>query len=151
MLSRDMLLFFFYFLLSTLFTWWFVVFSADYKSPELMILSTTIAGAKWMLQILGAFLFLKEKAVVFVKNIGFVCFIGSCVLLPFVISAYFGVNNDSNFFILSLVFAVITMIILYRNAVVKSQVAISWWYFWLLCLAIAISLQLTVVFKVIQF
>jgi hypothetical protein len=43
------------------------------------------------------------------------------------------------------------MIILYRNAVVKSEIAMGWWYFWLFCLAIAISLQLTVVFKVAQF
>jgi len=43
------------------------------------------------------------------------------------------------------------MILLYRNAVLKSQVSLGWWYFWLCCLALAISLQLTVVFKLIQF
>ncbi len=150
MLTKDILLFFFYFLLSTLFTWWFVVLSPDYSGPELMILSTSIAGGKWMIQILGAFLFMKEKAVVFVKNIGFVCFVGSCILLPFVISALTGFNNGSIFFFISLVLSVITMIILYRAAVLKSQVSIGWWYFWLFCLAVAISLQLTVVFKLIQ-
>ncbi len=151
MLSKDILLFFFYFLLSTLFTWWFVVLSPSYVSSEQMILSTSIAGGKWMIQIIAAFLFMKDNAMSFVKNIGFVCFVGSSILLPYVISALTGFNNDPIFFFLSLVFSVITMIVIYRNAVLKSQVAIGWWYFWLFCLAIAISLQLTVVFKVVQF
>ena len=151
MLSRDVLLFFFYFLLSTLFIWWFVVLSPTYVSSEQMILSTSIVGGKWMIQIIAAFLFMKDKAVTFVKNIGLVCFIGSSILLPNVISALTGFNNDSIFFFISLVLSVITMIILYRNAVVKSEIAMGWWYFWLFCLAIAISLQLTVVFKVAQF
>jgi hypothetical protein len=151
MLTKDILLFFFYFLLSTLFTWWFVVLSPDYSGPELMILSTSIAGGKWMIQIVGAFLFMKDKAVVFVKNIGFVSFIGSCILLPYVISALAGLSNNSIFFFISLVFSVLIMVMLYHRAVIKSQVSIAWWYFWLFCLAVAIGLQLTVVFKLVQF
>jgi hypothetical protein len=151
MLSKDILLFFTYFLLSTIFTWWFVILCPSYVSTEQMILSTSIAGAKWMLQILGAFLILKEKSIVFVKNIGFVCFIGSCILLPYVVSALFDLNNDPIFFFLSLAASVITMIVMYRNAALKSNVSLAWWYFWLFCLTIAVSLQLTLVFKVIQF
>lgn len=151
MLSRDNILFFIYFLLSTIFTWWFVILCPNYLSTEQMILSTSIAAAKWMLQILGAFLFLKDKAIVFVKNIGYVSFIGSCILLPYVFSALLKVNNDPIFFFLSLAVSAITMIVLYSNAVIKSNVSIVWWYFWLLCLAIAISLQLTMVFELIRF
>jgi len=151
MLSKDILLFFSYFLLSTIITWWFVILCPSYVSTEQMILSTSIAGGKWMLQILGAFLILKEKSIVFVKNIGFVCFIGSSILLPYVVSALFELNNDPIFFFLSLVVSVITMIVLYRNAALKSNVSLWWWYFWLFCLAIAVSLQLTLVFNVIQF
>jgi hypothetical protein len=151
MLSKDILLFFSYFLLSTIITWWFVILCPSYVSTEQMILSTSIAGGKWMLQILGAFLILKEKSIVFVKNIGFVCFIGSSILLPYVVSALFELNNDPIFFFLSLVVSVITMIVLYRNAALKSNVSLGWWYFWLFCLAIAVSLQLTLVFNVIQF
>ena len=61
------------------------------------------------------------------------------------------VNNDPIFFFLSLAVSAITMIVLYSNAVIKSNVSIVWWYFWLLCLAIAISLQLTMVFELIRF
>jgi hypothetical protein len=126
MLSKDILLFFFYFLLSTLFTRWFVVLCPNYLISEQMILSTSIAGGKWMLQIIAAFLFMKDKAVSFVKNIGFVCFVGSTILLPYVISALTGFNKDPIFFFLSLVFPVVTMIVIYRNAVLKSQVAMGW-------------------------
>jgi hypothetical protein len=116
-----------------------------------MILSTSIAGGKWMLQILGAFLFLKDRAIVFVKNIGFVCFVGSCILLPYVVSALFDLNNDPIFFFLSLAASIITMIVLYRNAALNSNVSLGWWYFWLFSLTIAVSLQLTLVFNLIQF
>jgi hypothetical protein len=151
MLSKDILLFFSYFLLSTIITWWFVILCPSYVSTEQMILSTSIAGGKWMLQILGAFLFLKDKAIVFVKNIGFVCFIGSCILLPYVVSALFDLNNDPIFFFLSLAASIITMIVLYRNAALNSNVSLGWWYFWLFSLTIAVSLQLTLVFNLIQF
>ncbi len=151
MLSKDILLFFSYFLLSTIITWWFVILCPSYVSTEQMILSTSIAGGKWMLQILGAFLFLKDKAIVFVKNIGFVCFVGSCILLPYVVSALFDLNNDPIFFFLSLAASIITMIVLYRNAALNSNVSLGWWYFWLFSLTIAVSLQLTLVFNLIQF
>lgn len=135
-----------YFALSTIFTWWFVVVSPLYISQDQMLLSTGIAGAKWSLQILLAFLFLREKAWVFVKNIGFVCLVGSCILLPYVLFSLLNITNDPSFFLGSLIVSVLTMIVLYYRAVRRTQLPVKWFLIWLLCLATAISLQLTVVF-----
>lgn len=137
-----------YFALSTLLTWWFVAVSPLYISQEQMLLSTAVAGGKWGIQIILALLFLKEKSWHFVKNIGFVCFVGSCILMPYVIFSKLGIADGAQFFVGSLVASVAVMICLYFLSIKKSDVSYQWWFFWLGCLAIAISLQLTVVFHV---
>jgi len=147
--NRHLLLFFVYFSLSTLLTWLFVVASPLYISTEQLLLSTTVAGGKWAIQLLLALLLLGNKKFAFIHNIGFVCFIGSCILLPYILLSYWGIANGSNFFIGSLATAVLTMIVLYYRAVQKTAIPFYWWLFWLGCLAIAISLQLTVVFHVL--
>jgi len=141
----------FYFLLSTLFTWWFVAASPLYISTEQMLLSSGIAGGKWAIQIIGALLLPGEKKWVFIRNIGRVCFIGSCILLPYVLFRNFPEVQGAPYFIGSLAVAVIVMILFYYYAVKQARVSIRWWLFWLLCLATAITLQLTVVFHVIRF
>lgn len=146
---RNQFYAFIYFTNSTLFTWWFVFVSPLYISDEQMILSTSVAGGKWAIQIIGAFLLLGEKKWLFIKNIGFVCFIGSCILSPYVLLSVTGVTASAPFFIGSLIISVAVMIGLYYRAIKLSEVKINWWYFWLACLAIAVSLQLTVVFHVI--
>ena len=73
-----------YFLLSTLITWWFIVAGKTlYISNEKMIISCGIAGAKWSIQIIAAFFCLKDKKWLFINRIGFTCFVGSCILLPY--------------------------------------------------------------------
>lgn len=114
-----------------------------------MWLSTAVAGGKWAVQIIAAFFLLKDQRWIFIKNIGFVCFIGSCLLFPYVISSVTRISNDADFFVGSLIVAVAIMILLYYRAIKKSEIKISWWYFWLACLAIAVTLQLTVVFHVL--
>ena len=138
-----------YFALSTLFTWWFIVVSPLYISSEQMLLSTAVAGGKWAIQIIGALLLLREKRWVFIKNIGFVCLIGSCLLLPYVILGTTDFISSAPFFVGSLIASVATMIAFYYRAIKQSGVKTTWWYFWLICLAVAVSLQLTVVFHVI--
>lgn len=146
---KNQLLFLLYFALSTIITWWFVAVSPLYISKEQMLLSTAIAGGKWAIQILLALLFLYDKKWLFVKNIGMVCLIGSCILLPYALLAQSGISNSPGFFIGSLAASVLVMIASYRQAVLSTDVTIKWWYFWLLCLAVAITLQLTVVFHVL--
>src|SRR6187402_2449475 len=139
---KNQLLFLLYFALSTIITWWFVAVSPLYISQEQMLLSTTIAGGKWTLQIVLALLVLYDKTWAFLKNIGTVCLIGSCILLPYALFAQSGMSNSPQFFIGSLIASVLVMIIAYYQAVQTSGVNIKWLFFWLLCLAIAISLQL---------
>lgn len=146
---KDLFLALVYFVLSTLFTWWFVAVSPLYISQEQMLLSTAIAGGKWAIQILLAALFLKSTRWVFIKNIGRVCFIGSCILLPYVLLSVMNIASDANFFVGSLVASVLVMICFYYKAILQSGVDIRWWFFWLACLATAITLQLTVVFHIL--
>lgn len=150
MLKKDVYLAILYFLLSTIITWWFVVFSPMYISQEQMLLSTAIAGGKWAIQIVLGLILLKDKAFQFVREIGLVCLIGSCVLLPYVFAAYLKLWDSPRFFVGSLAVSVLTMVYFYFRGVKRVQVPIGWWLFWLLCLACAITLQLTVVFRVTE-
>lgn len=143
---KNVLLFVLYFGLSTVLTGLFVVLCPLYISKEQMLLSTFIAGGKWGIQIILGLLFLKKKADPFLRKIGFVCLIGSLILVPFIISALAKWSNSGTFFFFSLVAAVVVMIFAYYRSVRQLQLPLKWWFFWLICLAIAITLQLTVVF-----
>ena len=137
-----------YFLFSTLITWWFIEASPLYTSTEQKLLSCGIAGAKWGIQILAALLLLKERRWEFIKDIGLTCFIGSLILVPFaILSSAFGINGKT-FFLASLLIAVAVMILMYAISVRHSRLSKLWWLAWLVCLAIAIALQLTIVFHV---
>jgi len=140
-----------YFFLSTVITWWFVDVCPLYESLQQKLLSTGIAGAKWGLQIAAAYFFLGNKKWDFIKNIGATCLVGSVILLPYAIAATCSNANGAAFFVTSLLIAVAAMIILYFLNVRKLALHSKWFWGWILCLAIAITLQLTLVFSVIKF
>jgi hypothetical protein len=117
-----------------------------YVNSNLMLASCSIAGAKWALQILAAFLFLKEKKWLFIKQIGFTCFVGSFLLIPYCLFSF--IRSVPNSFLYSLIIAVLTMIFLYYQSVRKTNITIKWFWGWIACLATAISLQLFVIFKI---
>ena len=146
---KNFLLFVFYFGVSAILTWLFVLLCPLYISKEQMLLSTFIAGGKWGIQILLGVLFLKEKSLPFLRKIGFVCLIGSLILVPFIISASAKWSDNGGFFFGSLVVAVLVMICVYYKSVRDLQLPLQWWFFWLISLAVAVTLQLTVVFKFI--
>lgn len=148
---KNQILSLIYFGLSMLITWVFVAIAPVYISREQQLLSTAIAGGKWMIQIAGALLFLGQKRWLFIRNIGSVCFAGSCLLIPYILLSYLNISNSATFFTGSLIIAVITMIFLYFRAVQNSGIPRRWWWWWLLCLAVAVSLQLTVVFHLINY
>lgn len=146
---KNQLFFFVYFALSTLFTWWFVVVSPLYISKQQMLLSTAVAGGKWGIQVVAGYLLLREKKWLFLKSIGRVCFAGSVILLPYVLLSILHIADGASFFVGSLAASVLTMIYAYYRAVRKTGISLRWWFAWLCCLAVAITLQLTVVFGVI--
>jgi multisubunit Na+/H+ antiporter MnhB subunit len=139
---------FLWFSLSALLT---VLFIANkfwaYNSVNSMILSGCIAGAKWIIQIITGFLFLKEKKWAFVNRIGFVCFIGSTLLFLYNLLYFFSLPiGGFSQFVLSIGISVGVMILLYYKAVKKTGLSIRWFLFWLLCLGMAVFLQITLVF-----
>jgi hypothetical protein len=138
-----------YFTLSTIITWWFIQECPLYNSMQQKLLSCGIAGAKWGIQIIAALMLLKQKKWIFIKNIGFTCLVGSLILLPYCIVARFLGLNGSDFFTVSLLLAIAVMIFMYALGTKSAGVDIKWWLFWLLCLALAIFLQLRLVFDVI--
>lgn len=139
------------FFLSTVFTWWFIRVSDLYQSQSQEILSGSIAGGKWGLQILLALIFLKEKKWAFIYGISTVCLVGSVILLPYCFAFILNLPDSSAFFVGSLVAAVLTMLALYYQIVRKNEIGLQWFAFFAIALCIAVSLQLTVVFQVIKF
>ncbi len=134
-----------YFLLSIVITWWFIA-EAEllYVSQQLMLLSCSIAGAKWAIQIVAAILLLNQKKWRFIEGISFVCFVGSCVLLPYCLFAPIRLLQYS--FVISIIVAVIIMMAKYYVAVKKLAISMNWYWGWIVCLVIAITLQLLVIF-----
>ena len=149
--SKKIYLALLYFFLSTIITWWFVDVCPLYTGLQQKLLSTGIAGAKWGLQLAAAYFYLAEKKWDFIKNIGFTCLVGSIILLPYPIAAVFFKIDNTQFFVGSLLVAVLVMIALYFLNVLKLALPKKWFWSWICCLAIAITLQLTVVFSVIKF
>ena len=147
---RDTALAIVYFTLSTVITWWFIVTGkALYADTNRMLLSCSIAGGKWALQILAAFLLLPGALRwQFLRRIGAVCLCGSLILLPFCFTPVQQLLGESGF-LYSLVASVLMMILLYYRAVRRSGISAAWFWAWIGCLAMAVSLQLTVVFHVL--
>lgn len=147
-MKKNIILAISYYLISTIITWWFIKQGKLlYFSPNKMILSCSIASAKWSIQILAALFFLEEKKWDFIKQIGFICFVGSCILLPYCLFGFIHALDKS--FLYSLIPAVLVMIGMYYNAVKKLQLSTKWFWGWACCLTVAISLQLFVVFKIV--
>lgn len=117
-----------------------------YESISLMILSGIIAGGKWAVQLIAALVLLRGQRWVFIKNIGLVCLIGSAALFVYY---FFPVSWGFSIIAISVGCSVVLMIGLYYRAVKKSEVSIYWFWSWIICLAVAILLQLTIVFDVI--
>jgi hypothetical protein len=118
-----------------------------YMSTESMVLSLSIAGGKWLIQIIAALIFLKEKKWEFIKRIGLVCFAGSCLLFLYIILFLLPLPLSSfSLFVLSIGLSVLVMIRIYYKAVQKTGLQVKWFFLWMLCLAIAIFLQIKLVF-----
>lgn len=138
-----------YFVFSILLTGLFIIIKFGlYNNTNEMFLSGSIAGAKWLIQIIAGYILLKEKKWEFIKRIGFVCFIGSCVLFSYYLISYlpFPISEFSQF-VVAISLSVVTMIILYYLAVKKMNISILWFWAWIFFLLIAITLQLTLFFK----
>jgi hypothetical protein len=119
-----------------------------YMSTESMMISLSIAGGKWLIQIIAALIFLKEKKWEFIKRIGFVCFVGSCLLFLYIILFFLPLKlGSASLFVLSIAVSVLVMVVMYYNAVKKTNLPVKWFWGWMLSLAIAVILQIKWVFQ----
>lgn len=145
--GRSIALAIIYFLFSAIITGWFIAKKFWlYEGVQLMTLSGSIAGAKWLIQIIAALILLREKRWMFIKEIGFVCLVGSAALL---IYYFLPTSWQLSSLIVSVAFSVVIMIALYFKAVKKLEVSTAWFWSWIICLVAAILLQLTVVFDIL--
>ncbi len=118
-----------------------------YSSVNAMALSGCIAGGKWLVQIIAALAFLKEKKWEFIRSIGYVCFTGSAVLFVYYIFNFLRLPVAGfSQFVLSIALSVLTMICMYYKAVRKTGVSVKWFGLWMVCLCVAVFLQAAVVF-----
>ncbi|TAG12457.1 MAG: hypothetical protein EAZ41_04070 [Sphingobacteriia bacterium] len=137
-----------YFLVSSIITWLFIERGKLlYFSQTQMLLSCAIAGTKWGIQILAALIFLKTEKWIFIYKIGFTCLIGSCILLPYCF--FESIRTIEKSFLFSLITAVLVMIFMYFKVVTSLQLSKKWFWGWIYCLTIAITLQMVVVFKIV--
>ncbi len=112
-----------------------------------MVISGLIAAAKWALQLAAAVLWLGKEKWTFIKRLGLVCLIGSSLLYTYNLMSYLPIPfSGFTQFIVAISISVITMAIFYYKAVRKSQLPIKWFLGWIICLAVAIFLQNTIVF-----
>ena len=108
------------------------------------MLSGAIAGGKWGIQLLLAAILLEEKRWSYFREMGMVCGIGSCMLIPYIL-----VGGSWAFFLGSLILCVFIMAWLVVSRLAAIGVTRRWVVLWFALLAVAVSLQLTVVFDVI--
>lgn len=136
-----------FFAASAAITGWFITASPGMVATEKMGLSFYIAGGKWLVQLVAAWILLGDLTMIFWKRIGFACFVGSLVLLPHIILSQATLGSAAASFFWSLGGSVAVMTYLYYRAVTKTKLSIKWWLAWLTCLGIAISLQVAFVFR----
>lgn len=118
-----------------------------YRSIGFMILSIFIASVKWLLLIIGAMMFLNEMKWPFIRRIGKVCFIGSLVLYVYYFFNYLPLPVGGLLqFVLSIIISVWVMILLCYHAIMKTGLAVKWFWSWMITLCVATAIQFFVIF-----
>jgi len=132
------------FSLSTILTWLFIRAYEGYVSGEIMLLSGSIAGGKWAIQILAGFFLPGERKWIYIRQLADTCLTGSLVLLPFAI-----LSGGAAFFFGSLLACILVMSVHIVIRLRSAGFSWRWPALWLALLGVAVSLQLTIVFHVI--
>lgn len=138
-----------YFSVALILTFLFVLFCPLYISPEQMKLSLLIAGGKWVLLCLAAIIALGKRRNAFLHSLGRVCVLGSLMLVPYLFLSWLEIYNSTSFFFGSLIVAISVMIFRFYTEVSRLNLSMYWWYGWLLCLSVAVFLQMTTVFHLL--
>jgi len=132
------------FALSIIFTGWFIGSFGGYLSKETMVLSGSIAGGKWAIQMIFGWCVLSEKRWLYLGQLAATCLTGSLTLVPFAI-----LSGGPLFFFGSLLASIFVMT---ASTIIRLKViGLSWRWpaLWLVLLSVAVGLQLTVVFHIL--
>jgi hypothetical protein len=135
-----------YFSLSLILTTLYILACPLHIPHEQLILSLSILGGNWIIQILAATVLLRNRRLSFIHGMGRVCLLGSLVLTPYILSSWLEFSNEPVFFFGSLMLAILVMVFRYYAEVIRLNLSVAWWYFGLLCLTIATGLHMTLVF-----
>ena len=133
-----------YFLLSIVITWWFIVANPVYNTFRFKLVAMSIASLVWGIQVVGAFVFLKEKKYLFLEKAGLVCFWGSAFLLISVLVNFIlqpGAEMRLQVSGINVLLSVVLMAVLFARFLKRLQLSYSWVILWLLCLAVAVPTQ----------
>lgn len=146
--SKNSVLAIAYFLLATLLTGLFIANKFWlYNSTGAMLASGCIAAGKWMVQIVTALILLNHRKWEFIKRMAWVSLIGSGTLFSYNLMGFLHLPiSGFSQFVIAIVLAVVVMIFLYYQAVKKTELQLEWFWGWIICLLVAITLQLTVIF-----
>ncbi|MBM3432850.1 MAG: hypothetical protein FJX92_07640 [Bacteroidetes bacterium] len=136
-----------YFSLSLMLTILFISASTFSISLNQLLLSLLIIGSKWIIQASGAILFLHKRTNAFLHGLGRTCLLGSLLLAPYIFLSLLDISDSEAFFFGSLVIAIVVTVMQYYAEVTRLGLSPGWWYFWLICLAITVFLQMSIVFR----
>ncbi|RYY93379.1 MAG: hypothetical protein EOO11_19825 [Chitinophagaceae bacterium] len=135
---------------ATVLTGLFIGLQADaYRSTGALVLSGAIAGGKWLLQLAAAWRLSEKRRNLFIRNTGLVCLAGSALLFVYYLLAAAPVPKGW-LFGASVGLSVLVMIPAYRSAVARAGLGTNWFLGWLFSVVVAITLQLTVVFHLLN-
>lgn len=132
------------FLLSTLFTALFIRAYDGYVSERIMLLSGCVAGGKWAIQMVAGWCLLGKRKWVYLSTLATTCLIGSTVLLP-----YAALSGGAGFFFGSLIGSIVVMAASLVGLQRRAGFSWRWQALWFGLLAVAVTLQLTVVFHLL--
>jgi hypothetical protein len=133
-----------YFLLSVVITYVFIDSNVVYNSYQIKLIALTIASVVWGIQVVGAFIFLKNKKYLFLREAGKVCFWGSVSLMASVVINYlfaFPLQVQLQVSAINVLLSIILMTFLFTKFLKQLHLSYKWVVVWLLCLSIAVPLQ----------
>ncbi len=118
-------------------------------SRDQLTKSISILMAVWILQVLAAILLLRKRRASFIHGMARASLMGMLIFIPYILSAWLEISNDSVFFFGSMMLAILIMVFRYHAEVIRLHLSMSWWYLWLISLIVVIGLQMTVVFHLL--
>jgi len=115
-----------------------------YVSQKTMLLSGGIAGGKWAIQILTGSCLLANRRWDYIAALATTCMLGSFVLLPYAV-----ISGNKTFFFGSLLASILAMAVYFVIRLHAAGFSWRWQALWFALLSAAITLQLTLVFKIL--